>query len=206
VLRYVVLNPVRANMIRHPEGYEWSSHRAVLGQVPAPSWLAVDDALIGFAPDRDLARANYRTFVNEGIRSEKRLWDDLVGQQYLGRPEWIDLMRGRIALKPRSAEIPRAQLLLNRISMAAVIAAVAKTFLVSEDQIRNRRGRDPRLVAAWIAWNDGRLKGREIAAGLGLRSPGAISEMVRAAKSRLALEPRLQKAVDRCRSTLGGKG
>ena len=36
VLRYVVLNPVRADMVARPEHYIWSSHRAVLGYAPAP--------------------------------------------------------------------------------------------------------------------------------------------------------------------------
>src|SRR6266705_1694555 len=36
VLRYDVLNPVRAGMVARPEDYIWSSHRAVLGMAPAP--------------------------------------------------------------------------------------------------------------------------------------------------------------------------
>jgi len=182
----------------------WSSHRAVLGQVPAPGWLAVDDALIGFAPTRELARSLYRRFVNEGIRSEKRLWDDVVGQQYLGRPEWIDLIRGRIDLKPRSAEIPRSQLLLVRPSMKAVISAVSETFFIPEARVRSQRGSVGRMVAAWLGWRE-RLTQSEISHALSFRGHSEIARLVGRCDREMASNPSFRDAVDRCRSTVSRK-
>src|SRR6266487_4857859 len=100
VVRYDALNPVRAGMVSRPDGYLWSSHRAVLGLTEAPEWLAVDDLLIQFAPQRDLARANYRSFVDAGIGVDCNPWNDLVGQLYLGSEAWIAKMREQIDLKP----------------------------------------------------------------------------------------------------------
>src|SRR6266567_1165722 len=48
VLRYVVLNPVRAGMVERPEDYRWSSYRATAGLEAAPEWLDVDAALAPF--------------------------------------------------------------------------------------------------------------------------------------------------------------
>jgi len=48
LVRYVVLNPVRAGMERDPEEYRWSSLRATLGLVRAPRWLTVDPLLRHF--------------------------------------------------------------------------------------------------------------------------------------------------------------
>src|SRR4029078_25710 len=67
VLRYTVLNPVRAKMVKRPEDYEWSSYRATAGLCEAPEWLAVDNALILFGEDRGVARARYKAFVDAGI-------------------------------------------------------------------------------------------------------------------------------------------
>src|SRR2546430_1770254 len=39
VLRYVVLNPVRAKMVERPEEYRWSSYGATAGLEAAPLWL-----------------------------------------------------------------------------------------------------------------------------------------------------------------------
>jgi len=40
--RYVVLNPVRARMVKRPEQWVWSSYRAVIGQADRPPWLHID--------------------------------------------------------------------------------------------------------------------------------------------------------------------
>jgi putative transposase len=57
VLRYVVLNPVRAHMVERPENYKWSSYRATAGLDAAPDWLDLASVLPFFHPDRDEAQA-----------------------------------------------------------------------------------------------------------------------------------------------------
>jgi putative transposase len=66
-LRYVVLNPVRAGLVKRPETWEWSSYRATLGICRAHSWLVPSQALALFAPDPPAARREYREFVIAGI-------------------------------------------------------------------------------------------------------------------------------------------
>ena len=39
VSRYVDLNPLRANMVKHPRDWPWSSYRAHTGAKEAPTWL-----------------------------------------------------------------------------------------------------------------------------------------------------------------------
>src|SRR5258706_3285264 len=63
VLRYVVLNPVRASMVERPEDYKWSSYRATGGLDKAPDWLDVDAALLSFGGDMETGHANYLEFV-----------------------------------------------------------------------------------------------------------------------------------------------
>ena len=96
VLRYVVLNPVRAEMVASPADYEWSSYRATAGACDAPSWLAVDNALASFGEDRGVARARYRAFVDAAIASVDSPWNSLVGQMYLGSEEFVEMMRDRV--------------------------------------------------------------------------------------------------------------
>lgn len=45
VSRYVVLNPVRAGMVKTPGGWSWSSYNATVGAKSAPEWLKVDRLL-----------------------------------------------------------------------------------------------------------------------------------------------------------------
>ncbi len=65
--RYVVLNPVRAAMVKRVERYPWSSYRATAGLEPAPWWLATDWVLGQFGRQRRGAQARYTDFVHAGI-------------------------------------------------------------------------------------------------------------------------------------------
>ena len=203
VMRYVVLNPVRAGLVALPEEYRWSSHRAVLGNAPAPEWLAVDDVLAQFAPDRDVARARYRAYVDAGIGLERTPLEDLVGGCYLGSEQWRDEIRNRITLKPRSDEHPLRERVVSTPSISRVIAAVAASLSIDEPRVRE--GRLPRMVAAWVASNEELLTHREIAAGLRLRSVGHISNLVRECDRQLDVDTSLQAVIDAVRSTMCGK-
>jgi putative transposase len=66
--RYVVLNPVRAGLCRHPGQWPFSSYRGTL--VPAGNRPLATSRLLGqFGGDPDLARARYEAFVAEGVDS-----------------------------------------------------------------------------------------------------------------------------------------
>jgi REP-associated tyrosine transposase len=43
--RYVVLNPVRAGLVKRPEDWPWSSYRATAGIIPTPSFLSAESTL-----------------------------------------------------------------------------------------------------------------------------------------------------------------
>jgi hypothetical protein len=59
--RYVVLNPVRAGLCRHPKQWEFSSYRESL----------TSRILDQFGSDPFSARARYERFVGEGVRSSR---------------------------------------------------------------------------------------------------------------------------------------
>ncbi len=65
--RYIVLNPVRARLVQRPEAWPWSSHLAMLGQVPGEDWLDVDWLLGQFGEQREDAVPAYAQFVIDGI-------------------------------------------------------------------------------------------------------------------------------------------
>jgi REP element-mobilizing transposase RayT len=67
VARYVVLNPVRAQLINMPEDWPWSSYRMTQGTVEPPGWLDTDSLLSRLASDRQAARLEYQRFVLAGI-------------------------------------------------------------------------------------------------------------------------------------------
>jgi putative transposase len=106
--RYVVLNPLRAKMVRRLELWPWSSYLATCGQAPKPDWLQADFVLAQFATQRARAIAKYVTFVHEGAKLPS-VWEQLQGQVYLGSESFVKKMQTLVGTKPSLTEIPRAQ-------------------------------------------------------------------------------------------------
>jgi REP element-mobilizing transposase RayT len=69
LVRYIHLNPVRANIVSTPENYSWSSHRVYLG-IDQVVWLSRDRILHKFHPILDDAISNFNKFVLSGIGIE----------------------------------------------------------------------------------------------------------------------------------------
>jgi REP element-mobilizing transposase RayT len=64
--RYVVLNPLRANMVESLEDWRWSSYPFMTGQEASPPWFDTDWLLGQFGSQRSKALSAYRRFVIEG--------------------------------------------------------------------------------------------------------------------------------------------
>jgi hypothetical protein len=71
VARYIVLNPVRAGICRHPLDWPWSSYAATVGVAPSPAFLTYEWLLELFATDLRKARTAYAAFVSEGARAAR---------------------------------------------------------------------------------------------------------------------------------------
>lgn len=106
--RYIVLNPVRAGMVRSARDWPWSSYRATCGDTEAPPWLSIDWLLSGFGSRRGAAMQRYREFVSAG-RGQPSPWGDLKQQIYLGDERFIEKMQARLDDATSLDEIPATQ-------------------------------------------------------------------------------------------------
>jgi putative transposase len=86
--RYVVLDPLRARPSSGVGDWAWSSYRALIGQAPAPTWLAVAETLAMFAGQPAAARRAYARFVAEGIKAGDPL-QAVKGQVFLGNAAFV---------------------------------------------------------------------------------------------------------------------
>jgi len=202
VLRYTVLNPVRANMVASPEAYRWSSYRAMAGLEKAPEWFDLAAALEPFGGQNADGWTEYRDYVDAAITSDERLWDKVTNAIYLGTESWTRAMRERVESKPRSTDVPLAQRAVGRPKMAAVIDAVARAAKISPDTLRARQGGNLRRLAAWMGWHEGLLTLRSIAAALRLRSEGYISNLIRRCTQELGDSRELLTHLDLAIATL----
>ena len=105
--RYIVLNPVRARMVRSAKDWPWSSYRASAGLADCPPWLATDWILSAFSSKRAEAIEGYWAFVVEG-KNQPALWEKLKNQIYLGNDAFVQKMLSKLPGEDLS-EIPLKQ-------------------------------------------------------------------------------------------------
>ena len=107
--RYVVLNPVRAKMVKHPGKWKWSSYGATAGEGAVPKYLTVDWILGQFGRKLHEAQKRYRNYVEEG-RVASSPWEGLQGQIYLGREDFVRKHQPDRVIR----EVPRRQTQAHR--------------------------------------------------------------------------------------------
>ena len=106
--RYIVLNPVRAHMVRSAKDWPWSSYRATAGQAKAHPLLITDTILGNFGRMRKSAQEKYKAFVQQG-KSQPSPWGSLKNQIYLGSEEFVDDMQCKIDPEQSLKDIPKPQ-------------------------------------------------------------------------------------------------
>ena len=189
LVRYLHLNPVRAKLVRRPEAYPWSGHRAYLGKETLP-WLTTEWVLGQFGARLGIGRKRYEAFVREGQglgRREEfhRGGDD--DRRLLGS----DRFTQRVLNKPATP--------IKRITLDELIRTVRRDYGVSEAQLaapdRNRLNSEARCAIGWLAQKSGQVSLTEVGKRFG-RDVATLSrgvEQLRAkARTSKALAERLE--------------
>jgi len=78
LLRYIHLNPVKAGMVASPEQYEWSSHRAYLGNADKVV-SGSSEALFLFSDNLERARIAYLDFIAKPVPEKE--WEILDNER-----------------------------------------------------------------------------------------------------------------------------
>jgi REP element-mobilizing transposase RayT len=191
--RYVVLNPVRAQMVSQAGEWPWSSYLATAGKMTCPDWLAADQVLgLLASSDRTQARRAYIRFVSEGVAGPSP-WGHLQGQIFLGRPVFIGRMEKLLAGNT-SRGIARRQLSPGRPSAREVLKAVAEAHHIPLRSVVDRSSGEAFKHAVYLLRRRANLPLRDVAAMAGV-SIGRVSQI----QSRIeasAPDARLQRCLE----------
>jgi putative transposase len=87
--RYVVLNPIRAGIVKNMDDWPWSSYSATIGKSLIQDWLETDWLLSHFGKQRKRARLKYIDFVREGIGLPS-IWGEVRNRVFLGREAFVE--------------------------------------------------------------------------------------------------------------------
>jgi len=125
LVRYIVLNPVRAEMVRSAKDWKWSSYRATAGLTETPNWLATHWLLSQFAKTKKVAIRRYREFVKAG-KNQPSPMDNLKNQVFLGGDDFVTQMQSKLtALQAGTdvdlTEVPRVQRRLATFTLQEIM-------------------------------------------------------------------------------------
>lgn len=112
--RYIVLNPLRANLVKTLDEWEWSSYHYAAGRKPAPPWLDASMLLGQFGSTLPAAIDAYHRFVMQGRGLASPLKDTKY-QTILGDATFIAQYRFAVAPEgiPEVSKIQRRTLALS---------------------------------------------------------------------------------------------
>ncbi len=106
--RYIVLNPVRARMVKSARSWPWSSYRDTAGYRESPEWLTTDWLLAAFGKRQSSAQQKYQVFVAAG-KNQPSPWQKLRNQVFLGGEEFVTDLQVKIKSNRDLSEIPKLQ-------------------------------------------------------------------------------------------------
>jgi len=122
LVRYVVLNPIRAKTVRSVRDWPWSSYRATAGQAEAPGFLTIGWILSQIDLDPERAVRAYRRFVQQGRGIH--VWDELRAGSLLGTDGFVDQLRPLLKEKPVDPEYRKRERFAARPSLEELFGDV----------------------------------------------------------------------------------
>lgn len=196
--RYVHLNPVRAGLVKKPEGYPWSSYKGYVGKEKEEDWMEYGWVLSQFAEQRKRATWKYKAYVEESLRegTENPL-KDIYAQVVLGGKEFIERVKGGFKGKSLSTEIVERKRLFEHPSMEQILRQVERVFGAREEELLSKGSRSnmARKVALYLAQRYTGLSNSEIGERFGGIEASGVSKAASRVKEEVVSDKKLSKLV-----------
>lgn len=87
IVRYIVLNPVKAKLAKTISAWPWSSHKEVIGRKKSTGCVQIDETLKVFHKNKQTARKEYLKFIGQKCEQDET-WQDLRSGFILGSLEF----------------------------------------------------------------------------------------------------------------------
>lgn len=174
--RYIVLNPVRAHVVRKVHEWRWSSYRATAGRAAGPNWLDVAAVHRLFHRTKEGAQQRYQQFVREGFEAPSP-WAQVRGQIFLGSEPFLKKMASLVKSQSLT-NVPRVQTQPTRLTGEEVLARVGQVYALKPQALLTRAHSEAYQCAAWLLRRVANEPLQKVARRFGV-SPSRISHIQR---------------------------
>ncbi len=150
LVRYIHNNPLRAGIASQPEQYQWSSHRAYIGQQKI-AWLLIDSVLLQFADNKKTARKRFHLFCLKGSEEKRR--QEFHQGTFEGRILGDDGFSENALTKAQERYIAP-------VDSERLVKAVCKEYMITKEAItapgKHQPGAEARALLAYLALEAGK--------------------------------------------------
>ncbi|HEY3173195.1 MAG TPA: transposase [Thermoanaerobaculia bacterium] len=167
--RYIVLNPVRAGLVRRPQDWPWSNYRATSGAIVPPAWLEVGSTLSLFAAFGSGANGAYVRFVADGAVRPGSPLEHVRRQIYLGDRRFLEEMADHAEHRRPNPEIPATHRMPSVFEIDEILKLVSKEWGLSADELAGREAGDAKLAAIYLSRRLCGKSAREVGDAFGIK-------------------------------------
>lgn len=201
--RYIHLNPVRAEMVKKPEGYPYSSYKSYISK-RGEEIVSRDLILSMLAKDKNDASEEYRSFVEsaKGLKNNSPL-SKVYGGMILGSEGFIKEMLKKIdAEQWHKKEISHRKELKSASGVEEILEAISDTFRVSKTQIINGDNSAAKKTAIYLMKKRTGATNKEIGDLFGGISYSAIAKTYQRLSEQIKGDEGLKEMVERVEERL----
>jgi REP element-mobilizing transposase RayT len=192
LIRYIHLNPVKAQLVKDPRNYRWSSHQEYMKK--GRSWVSKEKMLEMMEGPR-----GFHEYVMEGNDQEIESFYGRKKQgPILGTEGFVEEMKERVG--ELGDEVTRDEGKYFRPGLEKVLEAIERRHKVQRQEIeRGIRGRESeaRQLAIYLAHEICDLNHGSIAKEFGVRSYKTVSWHCKKVRERIANEKGFAEEVER---------
>jgi putative transposase len=183
--RYIHLNPVRANLVKEPSQYSWSSYLPYVERERKWGWLERGFILGQLSSNEREARRRYQAFVKEGmVKSFEDPLKKVVASTLLGTEQFIEGVRERFIRKASShRDLPALRKLSSWPDLSSIVRESERVF--------GRGTKESRRVALYLSHRLSGLSLEEIGEYFGGIGPSAVTQNTRRLETILEQDKRL---------------
>ena len=200
--RYIHLNPVRAQLVKKPVEYRWTSYMAYTERLPMSFLIDTSDTLCCFSNHLGKAKEAYMDFVEAAIGGEENPFEDVKEGLILGTKRFKENIKKLIDNKELDEEIPQIKKLKETISIEQVILACSDFYHKKpEDLLRRSRLNRERQIAIYMSKVLSGKKNGEVGSFFGIKGP-AVSGIIKIIERRLEKEKTFKKELERLKENV----
>lgn len=208
LIRYIHLNPMKANLTQNLTHYPWTSHKAYLNTQDKEDdkgfkWLHVRLGLSFFSEELPQALKCYQDYLKHGIDPQTQAFYSHKKQNpVFGDPDFIEMIKQKYipSNQKLSTEIPEKRTYEGHKIADRIIRQTAKLFKIPIQGLgSSRRGHTnrPRLLAIYLTRELSGLTLPEIAESFGMNTYKTAATSCQRSKEILQTDKSFKKLYDR---------